>query len=267
MGVFSFNDITVTEVAQIFTCTHLAGSTMNMYDRPACGITLAIEGKIIYRHSSGEYLSDTSHAVFIPKGETYMLDCIETGRFTVLNFGAEHFPNSFKSIQISDLSGLLKIQSELERLRVTEPFERLATIGGIYRMLTELMERSTEYSMPPPLKRAMDFAARNYCDPNFSTEMLAKAAGVSEIYLRKLFRECRNISPSKYVRDCRVRHALNLLAGSEMSIGEIAEDCGYTDPSVFSKVFKKYVGCTPSEYRDTVCNVGEKTPFANMYKY
>lgn len=245
---FNLNDITVTEVREIFTCVHSEGGKMNMRNRPSCGITIAIEGKIIYHTSLGEYVSDSSHAIFIPRGESYTFDCIETGRFTVMNFNAEHFPERFLSIDIPDLTELLKIQSELERIRVSEPFERLSALGYIYRMLVILASKS-EYSMPFPLKRAMDYAAQNYRDPNLSIATISKVAGVSEIYLRKLFRECRNTSPTNYIRSCRIRCALNLLAESELSVGEIACECGYSDISTFSKLFKKYVGCTPSEYR------------------
>ena len=255
MNRFDLSQITVTDVAEVFTCTHIKGGTMQMINRPTCGITLAISGRIVYRHSSGNYISDPQHVVFLPKGMTYSLCCLDTGRFTVMNFDVLKAPDSFASIQIYDLPGLLKIQNAVECLRISEPFERLSAISQIYSMLAKTSVLSGNLSLPSPLKRAIDYIAQNYRNPSLTVKQISDEAGISEIYLRKLFKKCQNISPSHYIRSCRIRHAMNLLTGGGDSIGSIAEDCGYPDISSFSKIFKHEIGCTPSEYRRNSGNV------------
>ena len=243
----------ITDTAEIFTCVHIGGGIMNMTDRPTYGITLALEGQINYRHRSGVFVSDPSHAVFLPKGMTYTLECAATGRFTVLNFSALNAPDRFLSIPVSDLNELLRVQRELEQLVLTEPFDRLSALSLTYRMLAKLSESSAA-PLPPPLRRAISYAVANYQHPETSISSLAKAAGISEVYLRKLFCACRGIPPNRYILSLRMRHAMNLLSGGDAPVGAIALECGYTDASTFSKVFRREIGCTPVEYRRTTRN-------------
>lgn len=47
-----------------------------------------------------------------------------------------------------------------------------------------------------------------------------------------------------------MEHAKNLLREKEKSIKQICVESGYSDPNYFSRIFKKTVGVTPSEYRE-----------------
>ncbi|MNH42191.1 Arabinose operon regulatory protein [compost metagenome] len=48
----------------------------------------------------------------------------------------------------------------------------------------------------------------------------------------------------------RINHAKELLDATHLSIGEVGYQVGLEDPYYFSKVFKKYVGMSPSEYKN-----------------
>ena len=52
-----------------------------------------------------------------------------------------------------------------------------------------------------------------------------------------------------YLTDIRMENAKKLLLSTSLSIAEISEQCGYGDYRVFTKVFKKSEGTTPSRYR------------------
>lgn len=250
MAEHELRKIIITDTAEVITCAHIKGGVMEMKSRPTYGITLAIEGQINYHHQSGVFVSAPSRALFLPKGMTYTLECAATGRFTVMNFSALNAPDHFLSIPLSDPSKLLCIHRELEQLVLTDPFDRLSAIGLTYRMLARLSETSAD-TLPPPLRRAMNYAVKNYQNPETGVSSLAKAAGISEVYLRKLFCACRGMPPGRYILSLRMRHAMNILSGSDAPIGVVALECGYTDASTFSKVFRREIGCTPAEYRRT----------------
>ena len=55
-----------------------------------------------------------------------------------------------------------------------------------------------------------------------------------------------------YVNNKRVEHALFLLNTTTMQIQAIAQHCGIPDVNYFTKTFKKHIGKTPKEYRDSV---------------
>ncbi|MCG8329324.1 MAG: AraC family transcriptional regulator [Chitinophagales bacterium] len=82
-----------------------------------------------------------------------------------------------------------------------------------------------------------------------SLETLSKTIGVSKYYLHRLFTELTGTTPLKYLTYIRLEEAKNKLRHSKHSIFEIATECGFDSISYFSNTFKKYVGCSPSQYR------------------
>lgn len=54
---------------------------------------------------------------------------------------------------------------------------------------------------------------------------------------------------TEYLTNNRLEHAKKLLTEGKLTVGEVTELVGYNDYFYFSKLFKKYVGVTPSKYR------------------
>lgn len=53
-----------------------------------------------------------------------------------------------------------------------------------------------------------------------------------------------------YIEGVRMEHAQYFLTNTDWSITEVAAQCGYSESNYFSKVFKKYSGMTPRQYRE-----------------
>lgn len=123
-------------------------------------------------------------------------------------------------------------------------------------MTSEVMEKImlVIYSKSKPKKknkhlvRAINYIKENYAD-DVSLKAVAQAVYVNEYYLSHLFREEMNISFSEYVNKIRMEESLALMKTTRKTIGAIAQKVGFTDPNYFSKVFKKYYGVTPKQYR------------------
>ena len=77
---------------------------------------------------------------------------------------------------------------------------------------------------------------------------VADELGLSVSYVHKLFARC-GTSFSAYLTDCRLRRAGQLLRESDEKIYAVAAACGYQDTRYFSKIFQKYMGVKPTEYR------------------
>ena len=73
--------------------------------------------------------------------------------------------------------------------------------------------------------------------------------GVSTSYLRREFSRAFGVSPIAFLRDVRVANAKNMLESGVLSVGEIAEQCGFASPAYFIQVFHKAVGAPPDRYR------------------
>lgn len=97
--------------------------------------------------------------------------------------------------------------------------------------------------------RLMTAYIREHCTEKITLEDVAEAADISTRECTRCFRRCLNASPIVYLTQTRVDMAARLLTGSAKSIIEISEECGFSSPSYFGKVFREIMGCTPTDYR------------------
>lgn len=98
------------------------------------------------------------------------------------------------------------------------------------------------------VERAIDYIYENY-SKNISVTDIAEYLGIDRTYLYRLFKEEYNMSPQKYLLNFRLKTAMNKLEGGNMSIADIAYNCGFNDASAFCHQFKKVYKDTPLNYR------------------
>jgi AraC-like DNA-binding protein len=91
-------------------------------------------------------------------------------------------------------------------------------------------------------------------DSRFSVTQLCREAGISHPQLHRKLKAEAGLSAVQLIRSVRLRHGKRLLRQTKLPIADIAYDVGFSDPDYFSKVFRKEVGCTPSQYRETQKN-------------
>lgn len=94
----------------------------------------------------------------------------------------------------------------------------------------------------------VDYVNTHYRDPGLSLKKLATIFSYTEKYVSHLFKQKKGIGFNRYLNDLRLRYAHELISTGTCSVSEIAAHCGYSDPLYFSKLFKKKVGTTPTEY-------------------
>ncbi len=86
---------------------------------------------------------------------------------------------------------------------------------------------------------------------DLSLSSLAQEINVSAGYLSSLFRRETGETLTAYVNRRRIENAKRLLRTTRLQIQTIAQHCGIVDVHYFAKIFKKLVGITPKEYRET----------------
>jgi len=95
--------------------------------------------------------------------------------------------------------------------------------------------------------------ARNFIDEHIGEELsltrVAKAAETSANYLSEKFKEAVGINFVQYVARARYEKAAALLDHSDLRVSEIAFTAGFQSLSQFNRVFKKFSGKSPTEYR------------------
>ncbi len=80
----------------------------------------------------------------------------------------------------------------------------------------------------------------------------AQILNVSPSYLSTLFRKETGLTLTEYVNRKRIEYGVLLLNTTNMQIQTIALHCGISDINYFTRIFKKYIGKTPKEYRNSI---------------
>ena len=87
---------------------------------------------------------------------------------------------------------------------------------------------------------------------NIRIRDLADVAGVHPVHLARVFRKHEKQTPGDYLQRLRVRAACHQLRDPERPLVAVAMECGFADQSHFTRVFKKFSGTTPAEFRRRV---------------
>ncbi len=96
--------------------------------------------------------------------------------------------------------------------------------------------------------------AKKYIEENYhrdiSLDDVSRIVDISPYYFSKLFKEETGENFIEYLTNLRINKAKDLLMHSGLNIKNICVDTGYSDPNYFSRIFKKQVGVTPTEFRE-----------------
>ncbi|WRU97632.1 helix-turn-helix domain-containing protein [Priestia filamentosa] len=99
------------------------------------------------------------------------------------------------------------------------------------------------------ITKSIEFIQTHYNEKIKVTD-IAHYVSLNRSYLTTLFRKRTGVSIQQYLAQFRLTRAVELLALTDLSIEQIAESCGYSDPLVFSKAFKREKGISPTKYRE-----------------
>lgn len=239
------NDITVTDIREIFIVSSPKGRQTTITNRNSFGLSFCADGRITYTHNGKTAVSDPNHAVLLPKGGTYTLFGDKTGSFPVINFLCTGtFAETVTSLPLQNPGAYLTGFSKLRRLSLFDG-NRAEMMSIFYHMLHNL---SLEFSSCDALLPAVKYLEQNFQSPDVSNAELAKKCNISEVYFRKLFKASYKTTPRQFVIDTRINKAKQLLKEGTLKIGAIAESCGFSGQYHFCRIFKEKTGLTPTEY-------------------
>jgi AraC-like DNA-binding protein len=110
---------------------------------------------------------------------------------------------------------------------------------------------SSEPADDNPLRGVVEHIRRNLDKP-LTVPDLAAVSGFSRAHFSRLFAAREGVPPAEYVLDQRMRHAARLLTShAHLPIKEITSLTGFGDPNYFAKVFRRFFGTSPTEFRTT----------------
>lgn len=109
--------------------------------------------------------------------------------------------------------------------------------------------RVAKGGLAPWQQRRCREALAEQLDTGLSLSDLASLVGLSPWHFCRAFRFSMGTTPHHYQQQLRVARACDLLNGLDRPITQIALDVGYGSSQAFARVFRKAMGCSPSDYR------------------
>ena len=99
------------------------------------------------------------------------------------------------------------------------------------------------------IDRAVALIEENIADADFDIDAFCLGMGLSKSSLYRKFANITGQKPTEFIRSIRLKRATELIREGQLSMSEIAYQCGFSSPSYFNKRFKEMFGVSPSDYR------------------
>ena len=128
------------------------------------------------------------------------------------------------------------------------PVGHSKSIGGLGRepdrekALTEGQDRSRRFD------DAMAYINSHYMDP-LTLDMVARKSGLSKFHFSRVFKKETGLSFKDHLTMSRLEAAIKLLALPGINISQACYSVGFNDVSYFARIFKRYTGMSPTDYR------------------
>lgn len=158
---------------------------------------------------------------------------------------AVYTPASLSSY-IEILQTLFRLQQKPELL--TDLLSHKYLTDLIALIYSDVFHGNTEYSIPDKFTDIRNYIENNYTQ-KITLDSLATMFYISKYHLHREYQRLFGTTITNALSLKRLAHAKNLLRFSDESVESIAVTSGFQNASYFIKVFKKYEGMTPLEYR------------------
>lgn len=249
---------------------------MPLHWHSECEILRVISGSFQLNLNSEQIMLRAGEYSFISSGLLHG-GIPDSCHYQCIVFSMDFFPRTLPvcstqlhSIQMNDFLLPKRFSSKEERytLPLRDAFDamenaaklpacRLRAIGDLCRFFALILEdekydRRAGISLQlkkkmKQYKTILAFIEEHYPE-KVTLDDLANCVSMNKNYFCKFFYDLTQRSPMEYLNYYRIEAACEQLSRTDKNITEVAFDCGFSDVSYFTKVFKKYKGITPSRY-------------------
>ena len=225
-------------------------------------------------------VSCRNQAFTVHEGETALMNpwlphefraVTEKATLLILQISPDFCENYFPTVDdlrfdwqnLSDIQSKAVLRSELLLLakayfsmQPTYEFACMSRLNQIFRILLlevpwRLMDSAEKHQQDASnlrLERIIHYIER-HADRKLLLSEIAAQEGLSVSYLSHFIHERLNMSYQDYLTLTRFEKGRLLVETSNLSIAEICQRCGFSDPRYFNEIYRRQLGYTPKEYR------------------
>ncbi|MBH5318418.1 AraC family transcriptional regulator [Paenibacillus sp. GSMTC-2017] len=136
----------------------------------------------------------------------------------------------------------------LEKLHIKSLFYQL-----IHEILDQMKHQNVRSVKPDLVAQALKYMEEHYKE-QLTLDSLVEMLGCGASQLLRSFKNQVKTSPIDYLIQIRINKAKSLLITTDFTLKEIADNVGYSDSYYFSRLFKKQVGVSPTQFKEDVRN-------------
>lgn len=154
------------------------------------------------------------------------------------------------SISIESQNYFFNELNPLEKIQKCETLKEIKTqMASTIQCACDYVEKKKKSHNSVLKDSVVSFIENNYMDINLNVKMIADKFEMNPVYISRFAKEQLGDSLLDYINKCRLSKAKQMLKSGKLTANEIAKQAGYCNISTFIRVFKKYEGMTPGQFK------------------
>lgn len=241
-------------------------------------INIEYESIILLRNQFIVFDSKEVHSIH-SDSNLYMFLCIHVDKKQLTGYcpDLELYQIKCRPIPLDDPKStqyihLCQLAHDLTRINIeNKSTSAMSSDGIVLLMLADLIQYFSVYSLSETtsgsaqsndnLREIISYVNEHYTEP-LSLETVANHVGFSREYFCRFFKQHMGITFLRYLNEVRISHAGRLISNTGLSISEIIAESGFTNQTLFNRLFKDIYGMTPRQARR---NYQRKEPNLQSY--
>ncbi len=258
----NFNDLIVYNIGEE-KCA--PGHAFGPYVRSSYLIHYILSGKGFFESGANKYTLEKGNAFLICPGQLtyYHADLDNPWHYVWIDFNGVIVPELLKKIGISSENPIFYQKYADEEIDgifselLSENYNNIKITGLSFLLFDSFIKKSLnalndkKYSINELYVNTIkEYVNNNYFN-DVKIDDLSKQLNLNRSHLSRIFKSSTGSSPQNYLINFRMLRACEYLENPDLKISDCARSVGYNDYSAFCKIFKKIIGITPAEYRNS----------------
>lgn len=218
-----------------------------------------LKGKMEVNYKNQQTIASDNSFIFLDCFNPHLYKTLEETHFNWIHFNGNVSKEYFE--YFSQKKGVVfslennweipKCMSKILSMMEDEKVDEHETSLIIHQILYELekVTNQADYSMEETIKKAISFIEDHY-NEEIDLNNIADNVMLSPYHFSRVFKKHTNLTPHQYLIKFRVHKAKKLLFSTNLSVNEIALECGFYSGPHFVTTFKNHTDFTPKKYRE-----------------